>query len=450
LRHYTLNGKKLHFLKSRCAIFSPAALYKGKIDFMQKDLHRLMRDPRLLPSEKQDLLTRIAAQSAAMNMSCYLVGGPVRDLLLEKPVNDSDIVVEGDAIKLGNALLKKYGGKLTVHQKFGTAIWFYNETDALDLITARSETYEAPGALPTINPSTIEEDLHRRDFSINAMAIRLDGEHFGQLLDPVNGQAELEKRLIRVLHPRSFADDPTRIFRAVRYEQRYEFKIEPDTLKLIDQESLDVLSKLSGERVRHELDLILEEESSARMLSRAGELGLFNAFSPRLPMLNPKYAGLFDSEPPDEFGMPHGRVLLGYLLWLMDCTVEQPGPIAKRFDFTAELQGAVMAAVRLKNEIPRLANSRPSVWTARLDKTPLMAIHAVWLVTNEPALKEFNMKWRHIKPQTTGDTLKAMGIPPGPRYREILSRLRAAWLDGEVKDAKEEAVLLKVFTSSSS
>jgi tRNA nucleotidyltransferase (CCA-adding enzyme) len=417
---------------------------------MQKDLHRLMRDPRLIPSEKQDLLTSIASQAAAMNMACYLVGGPVRDLLLEKPVNDLDIVVEGDAIKLGNALLKKQGGKLATHQKFGTAIWFYNKTDALDLITARSETYDAPGTLPRVKHSGIEQDLRRRDFSINAMAVRLDGDHFGQLLDPLGGQLDLQKGMIRVLHARSFLDDPTRIFRAIRYEQRYEFKMEPETLKLITPQSLDVLSKLSGERVRHELDLILEEENPAAMLSRAADLGLFNAFKPELPSLNARYASLFDSAPPDEFDLSYNRVLQGYLLWLMDCTVEQLHPLAKRLDFTAELRGVVMAAVRLKNEIPGLVNSKPSAWTARLDKTPLLAIHAVGLVTNEPALKEFIIKWRHVKSLTTGDDLKALGIPPGPRYGEILSRLRAAWLDGEVKDAKEEGILLKTFTSSSS
>jgi tRNA nucleotidyltransferase (CCA-adding enzyme) len=256
--------------------------------------------------------------------------------------------------------------------------------------------------------------------------------------------------MIRVLHARSFLDDPTRIFRAIRYEQRYEFKMEPETLKLITPQSLDVLSKLSGERVRHELDLILEEENPAAMLSRAADLGLFNAFKPELPSLNARYASLFDSAPPDEFDLSYNRVLQGYLLWLMDCTVEQLHPLAKRLDFTAELRGVVMAAVRLKNEIPGLVNSKPSAWTARLDKTPLLAIHAVGLVTNEPALKEFIIKWRHVKSLTTGDDLKALGIPPGPRYGEILSRLRAAWLDGEVKDAKEEGILLKTFTSSSS
>ncbi len=176
---------------------------------MQKDLLRLLRDPNLIPSENQILLSNIADQAASLGMPCYVVGGFVRDLLLGKPVNDLDIIVEGDAIELGTALVKKHGGKLTPHTKFRTAIWrlpssFIIYPSSLDLITARKETYKTAGALPTIKPSTIDDDLRRRDFTINAIAIRLDGDYFGELLDPLNGQDDLEKGIIRVLHPRSF------------------------------------------------------------------------------------------------------------------------------------------------------------------------------------------------------------------------------------------------------
>ncbi len=420
---------------------------------MQKDLRRLMQDPNLLPSEKRDFLSRIAAQAATLNMPCYLVGGFVRDLLLQKPVNDFDIVLEGDAVKLGNALVKKFGGKITVHQKFHTCIWRLPEgwsfkPGALDLISARSETYAGPGALPTVKPSTIQDDLRRRDFTINAMAARLDGDQFGWLLDPLDGQADLDQRMIRVLHSRSFIDDPTRIFRAIRYEQRYGFKIEPGTLKLIDSESLDVLSKLSGERIRHEFDLIFEEDNSARMMQRLGELGVFRAFEPDLPFLNEAYARSLSAGPEIGMRIPENRVLLGYLLWLMDSNPEFAASLAGRLDFTSELTEAVLSAIRLKAEWPRLAGSRPSQWTTRLDNAPLMAIYAVWLVTNETALKEFLLKWRRIKPHITGEDLKALGIPPGPRYKEILSRLRAAWLDGEIHSEREERLLLNTLVNS--
>jgi tRNA nucleotidyltransferase (CCA-adding enzyme) len=415
---------------------------------MARDLQDLMRRPDLLPSEKQDLLSRVAAEAAAMNMPCHLVGGFVRDLLMERRVNDFDVVVEGDAIKLGRVLAKKHGGRLTRHEKFKTAIWKYSGEDFLDLITARTEIYKTPGTLPEIKPSTIKEDLKRRDFPINAMAIRLDGQ--GQLLDPLDGQKDLEAGLIRVLHPKSFIDDPTRIFRAIRYEGRYDFKIEPATLELVNAESLRVLAKLSGERVRHELDLILNEDTAPQMLTRAGTLGVFDALDPALPKLNMAYAGSFGAVPSAEFGLPPDRVMIGYLLWLMDSSTSLIESLARRLDFTSDLRDASLAAVQLKQSLPALAESTASEWTERLDKVPLISVYAVWLVTQESSLMDYLTKWRHVRTQISGDDLKALGIPPGPRYKEILSQLRAAWLDGEVKDEKEEADLLKRFTSSSS
>jgi tRNA nucleotidyltransferase (CCA-adding enzyme) len=416
---------------------------------MQKDLHRLMRNSNLIPSEKQNLISNIANHAASLNMPCYIVGGFVRDLLLGKPINDFDIVVEGDAIKFGDALVKKYGGKLTPHHKFHTAIWhlpstFNFQPSTLDLITARKETYSRPGALPTVTPSTIHDDLRRRDFTINAMAVRLDGDHFGELLDPLDGQSDLDQKIIRVLHPRSFIDDPTRIFRAIRYAARYSFILHPsrEAFILINPESFAVLQTLSGERIRHEFDLIFEEENSARMLARLDELGIFGVFNPSLPKLNEKYSDLLNSKPPTEFGISANRVMLGYLLWLMDAPSNAVATIAKRFDFTSDLREAFLSTVQLKNDLLSLKDSKPSLWTFRLEKIPPIAVYALWLVSNEPALKEFLVRWRHVKPKTTGGDLKARGLAPSPRYGEILTSLCAAWLDGEVKSEKEEEEML--------
>jgi tRNA nucleotidyltransferase (CCA-adding enzyme) len=414
---------------------------------MKDDLLRLMRDPNLIPSEKQRLLSDIAAQSAAMDMPCYVVGGFVRDLLLNKPINDLDVIVEGDAIELGEALVKKYGGKLTPHTKFRTAIWHIPSTfdlqpSTLDLITARSETYSRSGTLPIVKPSTIDDDFRRRDFTINAMAVRLDGGHFGELLDPLNGQDDLENKIVRVLHPHSFIDDPTRIFRAVRYEQRYAFNLEPATFKLINPESLAVLETLSGERIRHEFDLIFEEENSVRMLARLSELGVFDAFAPSLPKFDEKYSSLLNAKSPVEFGISDNRVVLGHLLWFMDSPPDVIDFFSKRLAFSSELSRAVISAAVLKNDLPSLKGAKPSTWTFRLEKIPLITIYVLWSVSNEPALKEFLVNWRHIKSTTTGNDLKIRGISAGPRYREILSQLRNARLDGMVKNDKEEEELL--------
>ncbi len=412
---------------------------------MDDEILRLMRDPNLLPSEKQTLLSDIAAQAAAMDMPCYIVGGFVRDLLLGKPVNDLDVIVEGDAIKFGKTLVKKFRGKLTTHDKFHTAIWHLPPTFdfrplTLDLITARKETYQHPGALPTIQPSTIDDDLRRRDFTINAMAVRLDGDHFGELLDPLNGQADLEKGIIRVLHPRSFIDDPTRIFRAIRYEARYSFNLEPSTLNLINQESLTVISRLSGERIRHELDLIFGEENSSQMIQRAGNLGVFEKIHPDLPMFDPAYSDFLDMDP--ILDISASRIAMGYMLWLMDLMEAEIMSIAERLNFTSDLTYSVWAVSQLKKSLPFLANSKPSVWTYALEKLPELSIYMVYLVSRENALLDYLSIWRHVKPHTTGNDLKARGLPFGPRFGEVLSQLRAAWLDGEVKNAEEEKELL--------
>ncbi len=239
-----------------------------------------------------------------------------------------------------------------------------------------------------------------------------------------------------------FIDDPTRIFRAIRYEQRYSFNLEPSTLNLINPESFTILNTLSGERIRHEFDLIFEEENSAQMLSRLDELGIFKVFDPSLPKFNEKHSGFLNSEPPADFGILGNKILLNYLLWFMDLSTDVIEFHSKRLDFTSELTDASLALVQLKKELASFADAKPSKWTLRLEKVPLIVVYALWHVSNEPSLKEFLVRWRQVKPTITGNDLKARGIPTGPRYKKILSQLRAAWLDGDVKNDKEEEELL--------
>src|SRR5512137_2240263 len=179
-------------------------------------------------SSRQLALLRIVADAAATrHLPLYLVGGFVRDLLLGSPATDFDLVVEGDAISLARMLAAQYGGKVTSHLRFGTAQWFLSGSDhhVLDFISTRSETYKHPAALPTVKPGTLTDDLLRRDFTINTLALRLDAKHWGELRDDLGGLEDLKHGLVRVLHPLSFQDDPTRLFRAVRYEKRYGFRI---------------------------------------------------------------------------------------------------------------------------------------------------------------------------------------------------------------------------------
>lgn len=417
-------------------------IYTCKIEFMQKDdVLRLLRDPNLIRPEKLTLLSNIADLAASLDMPCYVVGGFVRDLLLQKPVNDLDVIVEGDAIKLGKKLVEAYGGKLTTHFKFNTAIWHLpNSTDFVDLITARKETYEKPGALPTVTPSTMEDDLRRRDFTINAMALRLDGEGFGEILDPLKGQTDLERGVIRVLHPNSFIDDPTRIFRAIRYEARYGFSMDEETSGLVNTEALKVLHSLSGERIRHELDLILDEDESSKMILRIASLGVLSAIHPKMPEFNQDYADFLEMDV--RLDVQADRRTMGYILWFMDLSEEDVILLANRLDFTNELTLAVWAGAQLKRSLIHLVGARPSEWTYALEKLPLLSIYVVYLVSRENDLLSYISLWRHVKPQTTGNDLKAKGLLPGPRFSEILLRLRSAWLDGEVNNESQEKELL--------
>jgi tRNA nucleotidyltransferase (CCA-adding enzyme) len=310
----------------------------------------------------------------------------------------------------------------------------------LDLVTARSETYSQPGALPIIKPSTIDDDLRRRDFTINAMAIRLDGVHFGELLDPLDGRVDLEEKTIRVLHSRSFIDDPTRIFRAIRYAERYSFILHPSSLILVNPEALAVLQTLSGERIRHELDLIFEEDNSHRMLVRLGELDIFKWIHPELCAFNGEYSDFLEMD--TSLDVPASRSTMGYILWLMDLSESAILSIARRLDFTSDLTHTVWAASQLKKSLPFLANSKPSVWAFALEKLPLLSIYAIYLVSGEKALLDYLSFWRHVRPFTTGDVLKARGLEPGPRYGEILAALRAAWLDGTIRSNEEEMEML--------
>lgn len=396
----------------------------------------------LIPSDRQDLLKQIAAAATLQKLPLYIVGGFVRDLLLQRPVNDFDVVVEGDAIGFGHSLVKQYGGKLTTHPKFHTAIWHIpGEAETIDLITARKELYTTPGALPTVTPSTIKDDLHRRDFTINAMAVRIDGEHYSELLDPLNGRDDLENKVIRILHPRSFIDDPTRIFRAIRYEGRYSFQLESATLRSINSESTSIIMRLSGERIRHELDLIFEEENSAEMIVRVGNFGLCEAIHPKLDKFDSGYASLLKVE--SILDIPHDKALMGYMIWFMNLAEDDILSISRRLDFSSDMSHAVWAVAQLKKSLPFLINSRPSVWTFALEKLPPLSIYVVYLISGEHALLDYLSVWRHVKSHTTGEDLKARGLIPGPHFGEILQQLRAGWLDGEINSFEQEQGLLE-------
>jgi tRNA nucleotidyltransferase (CCA-adding enzyme) len=432
---------------------------------MGRDLSGLLK--RSLDGSRLELLHLLAYQASTLRMPLYLVGGVVRDIMLGRKSNDFDLVLEGNSAQFAEYIVRKFGGKIHVHPKFGTATWTPNESTfrrlsvpvfqgsasplSFDLISARSEKYEYPGALPTVQRSGIDDDLRRRDFTINAIALRLDGEPFGELFDPMGGELDLAAGLIRVLHDRSFVDDPTRIFRAVRYAARYGFEIAPETLRLVNEEARIVLSQLSGERLRHELDLIFEEENPVPMLEQLKALGLLRWVHAALQNADVRSLTASMNKPGEEFGefiipdLLSFRQTLSWVLYLLNLTEHDVEAISRRLVFPILLIRAARGASVLNRNISSFKDWPPSEWTFYLDEIPALAVYAVWLVTSQSALKEYLTTWRQIKPYTTGYTLQQRGLTPSPKFREILTRLRAAWLDGEVKTEEEEEMMLKGF-----
>jgi tRNA nucleotidyltransferase (CCA-adding enzyme) len=438
----------------------PSALYGAK--------NLSTRLEESLPQSQLDLIRRVAAQAAEQHMAVYIVGGFVRDLLLGFPSLDYDIVVEGDAIALAKALGKKYGGRVTSHKRFGTAKWFVRGSnfgkkaapnsqlpipESLDLISARTEFYEHPTALPTVERGSIKLDLHRRDFTINTLALRLDGHHYGELHDYWGGLADIERGIVRVLHSLSFVDDPTRLLRAVRYEQRYGFEIESRTRQLMD-EARPMLEKLSSERVRHELDRMLDEPNWFEMLTRLDTLGLLRAIHPELSPPAARFSPPADDELASysipglyhpQGGLPLQRTL-NWLMWLFPVNPATIKTLSRRLRFPAALTKLLLAASTLHADLPALKNAKPSDWVNRLEDLPEFAIYALSLSVKgktKVALLDYLKKWRHVKPKTTGHDLKKLGLSPGPKYKNILRELRNAWLDGEIAKGEEETAMLE-------
>ena len=227
----------------------------------------------LIPADIMRLLKRIGRLANSLRYTAFLVGGPVRDIILGVKNLDLDIVVEGEAIKFGEILAKDLDEHLVTHKRFGTCSITMKNNLKIDFATARKEVYEKLAALPVVEFSSLKEDLLRRDFTVNAMAISLNSKDFGVFIDPYGGRRDLKKGIIGVMHDKSFIDDPTRIFRAVRFEKRFGFTIERHTKELIlDALKKGMLERLDTHRVRKEVLLILKEEKPLEILERLAEL----------------------------------------------------------------------------------------------------------------------------------------------------------------------------------
>jgi len=402
-----------------------------------------------LPQHLLELVQDISEQAAKLGQRVYIVGGVVRDLLLDYPNFDLDLVVEGDAVKLAQQVAETGQAKLLAHHRFGTAKLRY-ENFTLDLATARKETYARPGALPAVTPGTLKDDLIRRDFSINAMAISLAASDYGELVDPYQGKGDLEHRLIRILHPRSFSDDATRILRGVRYEQRFGFEFEAQTTLLLKRD-IPMLDTISGDRIRHELELIFKEKQPELAIKRLGELGALARISPSLKG-DGWIAEKFDKA--RRLKKPTQLPSLYFCLLIYSFSEKSIEQFLARLNIPAKLSRSMRDTLRLKTRLPLLNKSslKPSKVYHLLQEYEPLAIQANALASESPTvhryLQLFLTKLRYVRTSLNGEELKRLGISPGPEMGKVLQILHKARLDGEVRTKADEKKLALLYRRS--
>ncbi len=377
-----------------------------------------------LPNHLLPLLRQIGQVADQKGMRAYLVGGFVRDLLLGALTLDLDIVVEGNAVELAKHLAAQWKAAITVHPQFLTATVHGADepTNALggvrriDFVTARRERYPHPAVLPEVEPATLWDDLWRRDFSINAMAISLAPDTFGNLIDPTNGYEDLQRRRIRILHDRSFVDDPTRIFRAIRYEQRFGFRMERKTFRLLCQARDDsLLSRLTRDRIKHELWRILQEREPEKALGRLHQLRICQVVAPELR--------------PTPYRLQWLKRLRFWLEWhhqrFLQDSVEREWalllPLLPSSEAIASFCQRFQLGERRRQDgemflraLTRKVTQRPSQWVEWLNPLSLEAVLAIaarrTLPGQDVLWDTYLTNWRFARPDISGEDLKAYGV----------------------------------------
>ncbi|MHB0876131.1 MAG: CBS domain-containing protein, partial [Anaerolineae bacterium] len=418
-----------------------------------------------LPRALWELIEAASQMAADMDYSLYAVGGFVRDLLLGLPNLDLDLVVEGDAIALATALSRRFGGEVRGHRRFGTAKWFADGfweglaapgqrdlPEHVDFASARTEFYEKPSALPVVERSSIKQDLHRRDFTVNTLAVYLNPERFGEVLDFFGGLRDLEHGLIRVLHSLSFVEDPTRIMRAVRLEARLGFRIESRTAELI-ADAAELLGRTSGERVAHELLLTLAEDTPDAALARLSELNVLPQVSPALRFGDAVAAAMpLARAAQAEWQLATDDLPALYLcLLLWEADAEEVEAAMARLRLNRDLSRHVRQVPRLRQALADLAAAAapPSAVVRALDGFSDVVLCAADVMSDDATAKQmlhrYVHEWRQVRPDLGGNYLRGLGLKPGPIYGRILEALRAARLDGAIASREEEESLVQMW-----
>jgi len=423
----------------------------------RKNLRKLMEER--IDEKTLKRLVDIGILADEMGYHAYLVGGFVRDLLLRNENYDIDIVIEGDGILLAEEMAKRFNVKIRPHREFATAKAIYQDGFKIDIATARLEYYKAPATLPVVEHSSLKLDLHRRDFTINTLAISLNKNTFGQLIDFFGAQRDIKEKTIRVLHSLSFVEDPTRVFRAIRFEHRFGFHIGKHTLNLIKNAiRMNFLSKIKGKRLWVELSLILLEDEPEKILKRLQDFGLLKFISSSLTFDNEKeklfhkmhdvlkwYELLYRGKPVDK--------PFYYILGLIDTMKdEEIIEFCRETDLSESFKKKLIETVeklretmvKLTTGIHSMKKSEVYMTVASLPQEAKLFIMAKTKVVElKKMISNYITYGDTFKTILTGEDLKKMDIKAGPLYREILDRLWEAKIDMQLETKDDEINFVK-------
>ncbi|WP_456397521.1 CBS domain-containing protein [Desulfurobacterium sp.] len=411
-----------------------------------KNVRQILKER--LPSEIYELLKKVGEVAVGNGVNAYVIGGFVRDLIIGRKNFDVDIVVEGDATELARTFAKKVRGKVHVFDKFKTATVTLPDGFKIDFASARTEIYRAPGALPEVDTAPLKKDLFRRDFTINTLAVKLNGREFGKLIDFFNGLKDIKEKKIRVLHALSFVEDPTRILRALRFAVRYRFDIGKHTKKLLKiAVQKNLFRTVEGKRVYLELKHIFEEDNPLRIVNRMEEYGILKAFSPRF-IWNRKKRDFFERIRKiinwHKLTFNKHKVnysVLYFAAFLESLPAEEIDRVLKDFSVPAD-EGSLIKNLLYRGKQFTIKLERGSFTNSELfemlkREKEEMVLYVAARTTKEELkhrLLQYLKEWEGLKLAITGDDLKKMGLEPGPVFKEVLTELKHRVLDGEVEN----------------
>ncbi len=432
----------------------PDFVYDAKKDgpvVRKKNMLGIMKDR--LPKNLIQLLKEFGKVADIIGYNVYLVGGLVRDIFLKHENFDVDLVIEGDGIEFAREFARHHDVRVRSHQKFGTAVLIFPDGFKVDVATARIEYYESPGAAPIVETSSLKLDLYRRDFTVNTLAIKLNQKHYGTLIDYFGAQKDIKEKVLRVLHNLSFVEDPTRMLRAVRFEQRFGFKIGKLTLSLLKNAAkMNWMDTVASHRIMLELKLILQEPDPLGAISRMNELKLLKFISPHIE-LTPELENIFKEM---------REVIAWYhLLYLEEAVAPWKiywyglaGPLdARTFrQLTREMGGGQKAMQlqktgnQLLDALFKFEGTNYQLYTllAPYDTETLLYLMATSRSEKAKRLMSFYFtQLKGVKIQMVGKDLLAMGLTPGPVFKEIFDTLLEARLNNLTKTKADEIAFVK-------